>query len=160
MGKADTRRTEGLLALLLFALFAVLVLGVLLSGAGVCRRLTERDARAFDRRTALQYVTTRVRNAGGAVTVEDFAGPGSTLCIAEDIEGETYLTRLYCWDGAMRELLCSAEDVFEPEAGEIIASIPQLRFTEENGLITAVAVISDGSEAALSLFVRGEGGAA
>ena len=160
MKKADTRRTEGLLALLLFALFAVLVLGVLLSGAGVCRRLTERDAASFDRRTALQYVATRVWNAAGTVTVEDFAGPDSTLCIAEDIEGERYLTRLYCWDGAMRELFCGEEDVFEPEDGEVIVSVPGLYFTEQKGLITAVAVGSDGSEAALSLFVRKEGGAA
>lgn len=160
MGKADTRRSEGLLALLLFALFAVLVLGVLLSGAGVCRRLTERDARAFDRRTVLQYVATRVRNAGGAVTVEDFAGPDSTLCIAEEIEGETYLTRLYCWDGELRELFCGAEDSFQPEDGERIAPVKEMRFLESDGLLTAVTMADDGSEASLSLFVRKGDGAA
>ncbi|MDY3282023.1 DUF4860 domain-containing protein [Dysosmobacter sp.] len=157
MGKADTRRTEGLLALVMFALFAVLVLGVLLAGAGVCRRLTERDARAFDRRTALQYVATRVRSAAGSVTVEDFAGPDSTLCFAEEIEGETYLTRLYCWDGAMRELFCAAGEPFAPEDGEIIVSMAEMRFTEENGLLTAEAVAGDGSEAAVSLFLRERG---
>ena len=160
MGKADTRRMEGLLTLLLFALFAVLVLGVLLSGAGVCRRLTERDACSFDRRTALQYVATRVRNSDGAVTVDDLAGPDSTLCIAEDIDGETYLTRLYCWDGTMRELFCREMDVFRPEDGEIITPVMEMRFTKEGGLINVFAVASDGSEAELSLFIRAEGAAA
>ena len=76
------------------------------------------------------------------------------------LPGDAISDHVRALDGAMRELFCGAEDVFTPEDGEIITSVTEMYFTEDNGLVTAVAVASDGSEAALSLFVRGEGGAA
>ena len=54
---------NGLIALLLFGVFAVCVLAVLLTGADAYRRLTLRDQAAYDRRTCVQYVATRVRQA-------------------------------------------------------------------------------------------------
>lgn len=69
-------RFNGLIALLLFGVFAVCVLGVLLTGADAYRRLTERDKDAYNRRTYVQYMATRVRQAAGAgsVSVEDWYG--------------------------------------------------------------------------------------
>ena len=52
-----------LAAFLLLSVFAVSVLGVLLAGAGAYSRLTRRDERAYDSRTGLQYVASRVRQA-------------------------------------------------------------------------------------------------
>lgn len=53
----------GLLALLLLLVFAVCVLSVLLTGAGTYQTLTRRDQDSYDRRTAAQYLATRVRQA-------------------------------------------------------------------------------------------------
>ena len=110
---------DGLLILLLFGVFAVSILAVLLSGAGVYRRLAERDDRAYDRRTAVQYVATRVRQAdrAGAVSVRSFEGCPA-LILSEEIEGEVYETRIYHYDGYIRELFVSAEGEFLPEDGE------------------------------------------
>ena len=49
---------DTLAVLLLFGVFAVCVLSVLLTGADAYRRMTERDNRAYDRRTCVQYVVT------------------------------------------------------------------------------------------------------
>ena len=72
---------DGLAALLLFGIFAACVLSVLLSGAGAYRRLTQRDLTAYDRRTGLQYIAARVRQADrqGAVTVEGSVVPLSLI---------------------------------------------------------------------------------
>ena len=54
---------NGLMALLLFGVFAACVLAVLLTGANAYRRLTQRDQAAYLRRTCVQYLATRVRQA-------------------------------------------------------------------------------------------------
>ena len=70
----ENSKITGLMALLVFAVFAVCVLGVLLTGAGVYKRLVGSGAEDYSRRTAAQYVTTRVRQAdrAGSVGLEDF----------------------------------------------------------------------------------------
>lgn len=50
---------DGLIALLLFGVFAACVLAVLLTGAGAYRRLVGRDRAAYERRTCVQYIATR-----------------------------------------------------------------------------------------------------
>ena len=162
MGKADTRRSEGLLALLLFALFAVLVLGVLLSGAGVCRRLTERDREAYGWRTAAQYLTTRVRQADleGGVTLEDFGGRDA-LALTEEIGGEDYVTRVYCDGGYIRELFSSADADLAPEDGEKIIEADALKFSPGPADREIIAEITDtdGGTTRLVLALRsGKGG--
>lgn len=129
---------EGLAALVLFGVFAVCILAVLLTGAGAYRRLTQRDAGAYDRRTAARYLSAKVRQADrlGAVTVEDFDGVDA-LVLAEELEGETYLTRIYCYDGYLRELFSGADAELLPEEGEMVLAARDLDFMLENGLLTA-----------------------
>lgn len=106
---------------LLFAVFAVCVLSVLLTSADTYQRLTVRDQASYDRRTAAQYIATKVRQADrqGAVSVRAFEGC-TALVLAEEIDGETYLTRLYHYDGYIRELFSSADAEMLPEDGEKI----------------------------------------
>ena len=102
----------GLAALLLFGVFAVCVVLVLLTGADAYRGLTQRDQSAYSHRTAAQYLTTRVRQAEGLRT-EPF-GDTRALVLEETLEGETYLTRVYCHEGWLRELYTGAEGTFRP----------------------------------------------
>ena len=92
---------DGLLALLLFGVFAVCVLAVLLTGARAYRGLTQRDQAAYSRRVCVQYIATRVRQADRAegVSVEPF-GEGDALVLSED----GYVTRVYHYDGYLMEL--------------------------------------------------------
>ena len=94
-----------LLALLLLLVFAVCVLSVLLTGADTYQALTKRDQDSYDRRTAAQYLATRVRQADqtGGVTAADFQGCDA-LELTDIIDGELYVTRIYCYDGYLREL--------------------------------------------------------
>lgn len=149
---------DGLLALLLFGVFAACVLAVLFTGADAYRRLTERDRAAYDRRTCLQYVAQRVRQAEHpeAVSVENFGGVDALVLN----EGE-YVTRLYCWDGQLMELYCAEDEALEPVDGEYILESGSLAFTLEDGLLTVTSVDTRGEESRLQLSLRrGEGAAA
>lgn len=133
MKEKRTKLTD-LLALLVFVAFALCVLLVLLFGAKVYRGLVDRGEESFRSRTAAQYVTTRVRQAE-CVSVADFEGC-QALVIPEKIDGATYLTRVYCYDGYIRELFCGENAALSPEDGEKVLPGESLAFSIEDGLLT------------------------
>ena len=106
------------LALAVFALFALCLFGVLLTGARVYRNLVDQGSRSYADRTAAMYLSTRVRQSGG-ITVEEFDGCPA-LVSREEIDGRTYVTRVYCCDGYLRELFCAENAALSPEDGEIV----------------------------------------
>ena len=126
------RQTKGqgipvLSAFLLLSIFAATVLGVLLVGAGAYSRLTRRDSHAYDTRTALQYVTARVRQAPAPnqVSVTRFDGVDA-LTVTQRVDGQDYLTRVYCYEGWLMELFCAADGQFEPRDGEKLLPVESL----------------------------------
>ena len=150
------------MALLLFGVFAACVLLVLLTGANAYRRLTERDRAAYDRRTCVQYVATRVRQAdrAGGVSVSEFGGVPA-LELAETVEGTDYVTRVYCYDGWLRELFSTADAGLDPAAGEQVLEAEDMELTLEDGLLTVTVTDGNGAENTLTLSLRsGEGAAA
>jgi hypothetical protein len=136
---------DGLVVLLLFGVFAACVLSVLLLGADAYKKLTERDRASYDQRTAVQYLATKVRQADrtGAVTVEDFQGVDA-LVLREDLDGEVYLTRVYCYDGYLRELSSSADAELSPEDGEQVLAADSL-LVEDRGNALWLQLETDGS---------------
>lgn len=161
MNRTGTKHhMDGLLALLLFGVFAACVLSVLLTGAQVYSRLNQRDQAAYNQRTGLQYLATKVRQAGqgGLVRVEDFGGE-EALVIAEEAEGELYLTRIYCHQGWLWELFSAGEDEFLPGDGEKLLAARDLKLELEDGLLRAELTDGAGQTVAITLALRGgEGG--
>lgn len=152
----------GLLALLLLGVFGVCVLSVLLTGADAYRGLTERDQAAYGRRTAAQYLTTRVRQADrwNGVSVEAF-GEREALALTEEIDGETYVTWVYYDDGYIRELFTFAGADLTPEDGEKIIEAHDLKFSPgpTGREIIAEITDTDGKATQLVLVLRSGKGA-
>lgn len=134
----------GLLALLLLGVFAVCVLSVLLTGAEGYRRLTERDRAACGWRTAAQYLATKVRQGDqwNGVSVENFGGRDA-LALTEEIDGETYVTRVYCCGGYIRELFSSADTELTPEDGEKVIAARALTLSDGPASQEIIAEITD-----------------
>ncbi len=149
----------GVLVLLVFAVFMVSVLFVLLSGADTVQKLTNRDQRTYNHRTAVQYVAMRIHQAdeAGAVSVED--GDIPTLVLTETFEGQSYETRIYYCDGYLREMFCPAGAGLSPEFGEEILPMEGFRITRENSLLRAEFRMTDGDTESICLYLRSEGGA-
>lgn len=127
---------DGVFVLLLTATLAACLLMVLLTGAGGYRRLTERDRAAYDRRTAVQYVATKVRQADTAagVALTEFGGTPA-LCLTETIEGAAYETWIYYYDGYLRELFTAEDAGLAPEDGEKILASDGLTLSLTDGLL-------------------------
>ena len=101
MKKTESRfQTEKILPLVLFVVLAVCAVLVLLAGAGVYKRLTDRGQGAFQGRTVPLYIATKVRQADCArsVSVEHVNG-ADVLRLEEQIDGKGYVTRIYCYEG-------------------------------------------------------------
>lgn len=132
--KRKGSKITDVLAMLVFAVFALGTLLVLLISARVYRDLTDAGEAQFDRRTAVRYITTRVHQAQ-AVTVETFGG-SPALVIREETDTETCLLRIYFYEGTIRELYCEASAQLLPEDGEVILQTESLHFALDGHLLT------------------------
>ncbi len=150
------RSLSALAALLTFALFAIGILSVLLGGANVYKRLTQRDTRSYDSRTCAQYIATKLRQAPapGAVAVAPF-GDGDGLFITETIGDSDYLTRVYCHNGWLMELFTVANGEFAPEDGEKILPLRSLSLTCDGSLVCVRLTDLDNTSQLLTLHIRG-----
>ena len=151
---------SGLAALLVFCVFAGGILSVLLSGASAYRRLTERDQMAYDSRTCLQYVATKIRQVStpDCVLLSEF-GDGDALVIVQDYDGSEYWTRVYCYDGWLMELFTSAAGDFTPEDGEKIMEAESLTLMRTGDLLRVIIVDGNGMQVEQTMFLRGGRGA-
>ena len=122
------------LALLNLTVFALCVLLVLLTGARIYRNLVDRGQEVYEQRTALQYLTTRVRQAE-TVEIGNLEGC-EALILKETLEGETYTTYVYCYDGWLRELYTVAGAKLPPQAGEALLEGENLDLKQEGSLLT------------------------
>ena len=151
-----------LAALVLLGVFGVGILSVLLSGADAYRRLTERDRMAYDSRTCIQYVATKVRQAPApdAVMLSEF-GESDCLTVSQWVDGTEYWTRVYCHEGWLMELFTVAEEGFAPEDGEKILQVNGFSLNREGTLLSVEIVDNNGTANSILLSLRGgEGDAA
>ncbi len=159
MRQNEKRHMDGLAALLLFGVFACCVLGVLLTGAGAYRRLTERDQASYERRTCAQYIATRVRQADrlGGVSVERFGGVPALRLTDEG----GYITYVYCCEGYLMELYAAPDAELTPADGEKLLRAAGMEVSLAGGLLEVSVTGADGGVDRLYLSLRcGEGAAA
>lgn len=144
-----------LMALILFGVFAACLLFLLLTGADVYQKMRDRDMATYDSRTVVQYITTRVRQADRAdcLTVEVFDGLDA-LILLEEVDGELYETKLYCYDGWLMELYAAADSDLSPMDGERILELSELEFALADGFLQAKLTLPDGRAEAISLQLR------
>ena len=144
--KKNASKITDLLALTVFAAFAVCLLIVLLFGAQLYQNLVQRGEESFRQRTATQYLRTRVQQAEH-ISLSDFQGC-EALAIREEIDGISYVTRVYFYEGFLRELFSAESAALAPGDGEKIMPVESLNFQIDDDLLTAVV---DGQEVVLQL---------
>ena len=132
--KEHTAKLTDLLTVLVFTVFALCVLLVLLTGAGVYRNLVKKGEDSYANRTAAQYVITRVHQAQ-EVSVASFGGTDA-LVLREQTEDGIYLTRVYCQGGYLRELYSPEDAALAPGDGEAILPMRSLELSMDSGLLT------------------------
>lgn len=159
MGKRS-RLLETMPNFLLFFLFACCMFLVLLSGAKVYKNVSGVMEEQFSIHTCVSYVTAKVRHYDreGAVSVGKI-GEEAAILLQEEIDGEHYVTYLYCSDGNLMELFCSADMEVLPVDGQAIMSLDALTASMENGLLS-FSCEADGKQVKTSVFLQSGKGAA
>ena len=137
----------------ILAVFALLILSVLLGGAGAYKRLTEQGQRQFDSRSCIQYIATKVRQAPEGVQVDTF-GQSDALLIPQTYGEDRYLTRVYCYDGWLMELFAPRSGEFSPENGERLLPADKISLQQEGDLLTVWITQKDNIVQTLLLDLR------
>lgn len=148
--------------LLVFCLLAGCTLAVLLHGAGAYRRLDAQNSVTHERRNAVQYLETRIRQTDDSGRVQVGLFPGTEDCSALHLLSYTgtgtYVTYLYCHDGYLRELYAAQGQACLPEDGQKIAPMNALRFFADSQSVRVELTDAEGCAAAFRLRLRsGEG---
>ncbi len=166
MKKIERRHNiDSVFVLLLFAVFAGSILLVLLFGASSYEKLVERDAKAYNDRTGISYIVAKIRHGDerNSVQIGSFsdredvtADDINTLYLRIEAEGDEYFTKIYYYDGYIREVLCMEEAGLQPEAGNEILEAKGVSFSKDGNLITIKITNLDGSISQEKIAIRSE----
>ncbi|MBR6186828.1 MAG: DUF4860 domain-containing protein [Clostridia bacterium] len=121
-GKTGTNHSiAGVFVFLLLGIFAVFSTVMVLLGAKAYKATSERTTNHNDTRIASAYLRSMVRSGDEAdsVLIEDIDGIRA-VTLVNVYDDTVYYTRLYTYDGMLRELFTEADLEFEPENGEAV----------------------------------------
>lgn len=115
--------------LTLFCVFAMSVLMSLILGTRTYSAINERADETYYRRTAISYIVEKVRHNDNTDTVfiSSFCD-APALEFRMDIEGESYSTYLYYYEGNICELFCETGLDLPADAGSEIIAASALSF--------------------------------
>ena len=150
---------------LLFAVFAGCILAVLFLGAAAYEKIAARGEESYTARTGVQYVAAKVQHndEAGMVWAGSFYREGNemgdeipTLYLGMGTDEEGYVTKLYYYEGYLRELLCEADEETEPEDGQEVLPASSFFVEKEGPLLQITVGDENGTEHTLFLAVRSE----
>lgn len=154
MKKRTLYTVDTVFVLVLFAVFAITVLFVLMSGAGVYKNTQSLMQERYEERTALSYITAKVNHhdTDGTIYVTEFEGLDA-LAFKAEVGGVDSVTYMYYYGGAVRELTCPDGIELKPDAGQEIIEAADLDFETDGDLITVTCTGSKGTSASVLLHV-------
>ncbi len=146
----------GVIPLLLFALFAFVVMSCLMTGAKIYGKISDRDDTSFTMRTASQYLSVKVHETQeqNKIRVEEFYGVCSIVLPSQYQESE-YETRLYCYDGYLCELFSPKGIKLSPKDGERVITLSELLAKTEDGILTLTLSAYGDEISVLNFYLRG-----
>jgi len=118
MRKAGNNHTiDVVFVLTLACLFAASILMVLMLGANIYGNIQETSEAQFSEKVSLSYIKTKVHSndIAGGVRTGEFGGV-SALYLDSEIDGETFSTIIYSYNGWLKELFASKEDALEEDS--------------------------------------------
>lgn len=135
--KQPSHVISGVFVFLLLGIFAVFSTVMVLMGAKAYKGTADRAAEHNAARIASAYVRSMVRSDDqfGGVRVEELDGI-SAIAMENEYDDEMYVTRIYVYDGMLREWFTSADVDFEPENGEAVCAAEEMTAQVENGILS------------------------
>lgn len=145
--------------LVLFLVFTASALAVILLGARVYQNTSSHMQSNYTSRTALAYVSEKIRHAdeSGAVALGELDGIPA-LILTQEIDGVSYSTYLYFQDQELKELLAETSRKVTAEQGNAVVSLKDFSMEEtDDGFYFFQAQDTNGETLSLYLHPRSAG---
>jgi len=138
----------------LFFIFTVSVLFVLYSAASIYKDTASVMKSRHEERTALSYITTKIRNLdiSGSVSIGDIGG-NEALILTESYDGLDINTYIYCYDGYLREIYALSTDKIDPVLGVTVIKAHELNFDSVGNGMLNIQFKSDTDSEMSSVYV-------
>ncbi len=134
MGKSS-HAISGVFVFMLLGIFAVFSTIMVLLSAKAYRGVVDKAAMHNSMRVASSYIRTMLRSddESGVLRIEDAEGV-QTITMENDY-GDIYVTRIYVYDGKLREWFAMKEIPFLPGNGETVCDLDSMDAEISDGLL-------------------------
>lgn len=132
----------------LFCVFAVMALFVVVLGANVYKSINSNMTSNYNSRTSVAYITEKVHQSDtpGSVKISELSG-SDALVLTQELEGQTYETWIYIYEGQLSEVLVKQGRDPSPSAGQTIMELAALDLEDSStGLIKIGVTDVDGNQ--------------
>lgn len=142
-----------LFVLALFGIFALSAIFLITIGANIYGKTMTNMERNFDTRTALAYITEKVRQSDlkDQISIGELDGCPA-LVISSGTEENQYQTYLYEYHGTLKELLVKQDVHLNPSAGQDILTVSGFELSPVNNRLINCRIDVD-DEHSYDLFI-------
>lgn len=153
---SNTPKIDTVFVMVLFTLFSLTSFVLILIGVKQYKVTADTMSSNYELRTVTSYLSEKVRQndcSNGIIATRIDGIPA--IALTSQIDGETYYTYVYYYDGYIRELFVSRDAVFSIDTGQKIVKLSHFEiFPEEYGVIRVTVGISDGSSRTIYLSTK------
>ncbi len=161
MLKLDNRRSnkiDSIFVIALFTVFAITAFLLILIGAKQYKHTANSMDANYESRTISSYLTEKIRQNDTADTISVCELKGTQAIALKTIENDaTYVTYIYYYNEALREIMVNDTSVFSLEAGqEIIKTGGFYPEYEEEDLLKISITTTEGNSMQLYLILHSD----
>lgn len=156
--REQTHRVNGVLMLVVYGIFALFSLLLVVVGARVYRNIVSTGQKNMQTRAAFSYVAGKLRMSTRPAGSLELREENDITILVLGTPTEGYETRIFYYDGAIRELYQASDQEFVPEMGEKIVDASDfcIEITGEGNLLLKVTDL-EGRTRSLHLYIEGKG---
>lgn len=140
----------------LFFVFALSALTVLLLAARIYRSTTENSSMNYTARTALSYISEKIRqnDIDGNIRIGKLDGENA-LILEQTYEDSVYNTYIYAYEGALRELFVRSDSPADLSAGTKILEVEAFSMEQAaDHLLSFSCTAADGKTDSILVAVK------
>lgn len=155
MIKQKNHVVDLLFSLALFCVFAASALTIVIMGADVYQKSVNDMNRNSTIRTSLSYLSEKIHqnDAENGIRIDQLNNLPS-LVLTQNLNGETYETWIYAYDGMLCEIMTDLENGFTPEEGQPILEIGSFSLEQNGSRIILTVSDTQGNTSSLSVSPR------
>ncbi len=135
---------SGVFVFLLLGIFALFSTVLVLLGAKSYRSTVDQSDAHNNARIASSYIRSMLRSddEAGVLQIQEVDGI-PMIAMVNDYGFDSYVTRLYVYEGSLREWFAGSDIPFEPRSGETVCPADSMSAEITDGILTVIIRSND-----------------